>query len=1263
MDFDFEVMESIMNERMRWATLSVKIKEAAAANPDLVKDFSRFEAKSTISILSGLLTLPEYQSNCLRLEVLVALAFISCQGKKQASISDAQRWFHLIGESYCVLGEDPAEDVFVSLVHDEHGNYRILEGVWETAGFYTQNVLDAITDMANKNDRMTQIVTSLRALLKISDIVCQQSGLSQYELGSIVGHSNLLLDKIPGRKGLTSRVLISLEALKAEGFSKEDITPFLFDLNSRSHHLQEQEFGNSNLDLQPLLLCSEKEILVTLPTSLSVAARNFVITHILCEGFEEDFNIALAESYSKLFRYTPILGGPTCVSVTWQKIGTCLTSNLLLEFDRGYYLSFHFFLPSVATHHPGGFKIDYQDDGSISDILQRSVDSSIRKLSERTGFKKGIILLVGCGWGKGLMTQGFVLDNPEWRFKFLSAADFIRLSRLPEMSPNYFWRIQDGLEVVRQSGIQIANPNGELNLIGWIKSNDGHLVPHDQLPNDRISPEKPLNLLIPSNLIRDVRFEADKARDVHRAIDNLGRLHKVQRIKSNPLFESTSEKRLYVSHDDLENGSLTSLYEGDLKLWLSISTPNIQDKDFEYRLWEMANEWLHRIGSIIEKNKAACKADPLKIYLIFQDKDLPKTLRKKPTSSELESLCEVRKHSEKSAFIVNFNEGFLKGASIADNAMERIFVHNMIKAFLNILQYTDIIKQTEKILTHVVLNQEARSFHVFHAHKFIDFVRDTLPDRLVSIDPIDDAALKIGLGWRIIQNDQSSQINGKKACTKFLRELVDNLIADLLNDLSSFERIPLLMALVGNCEKANAEEVHWEKTSAAVIGLHGKNKNTLKRVVEQNSKFAGAAITSRVLIEMALCSSTLESGFKVSNLDLSKLIVKASLIIRIGGLSDAIYYSALPPEINISALGDILFRDDFGKFVVQPMLAKATGEKFTTNAPLQNKNYEEPKFYPSSKSEISDEFWEIWKNEMGFTIDEARHIIEEIENKGITEHKAIFIIPMQKFLDCVVSSVITEKVALAFLKQFTLKPRLKWGKAPKEFSVKDIYPWKFGRRLAFVTRPILALNESDTSPLLIAPNALKNGFSYVVQSAHSGRFDQSFFQSKEMRNSWWGKASEGHTFNKKVTHYLKEKGWIVREGIEIPEIISKKTEKNYGDVDVLAWDKKSEKILVIECKDLSFARNYSEIASLLSEYQGIVKDGKPDSLRKHLNRFAVLEQYFEELKNFTGLDKPTLHSCLICSGIVPMQYSKIDALANTFVGTYESLSETHKLSN
>ncbi|MCW5202897.1 hypothetical protein VU12_08140 [Desulfobulbus sp. US4] len=903
---DWDRFKDLFAEDMRWANRSVTLEEVALANKPLVRDLAKYDPVIAVPLLASLLTVPEYQSNCIRLEILVALAVVHCRGRKKANIAEAIRWFSLIGRSQCVSGEDPAEDVFVSLVYDSNGDYRLIEGAWESAGFYTQRVLDVVATMPDIK-RFWQIKRRVRALLVISDIVCEKAGLCRYQLGSDELHSVLSSRMLPRRNALISRVKISFAELEEHGISLDEIKPFI--LSPKMHNeLPTQEVELSLLNRRPLIVHNAKYLTVALPTAISVAVRDYVIANIIEGGLVETFDQKLAQRYSELFFDTPLLGGPPRSSVRWVRSGEHRLSTFGVGFDEGHFISFHFFLPSVQIHSDGGFKGVYQIEDSLDELIESSINEAVNYFVGQNDFKAGIILFVGCGWGKGYIGD-LMPNHPQLRFQSISVADLVRLSWLGDMNPGYFWRIQDGLETIEKAGVEIINPNGILNLIGWIRRNDGHFVPHAQLPEGKISPERPLMLNPPLNLLREVRADSDQGYDCHCMIDNTGKRYIIRHESPNPFFSSETFRRLYVSFDDmLQNGTFTTVYEGDLKLWLSVAAPNISQKDTEHQLWKMAREWLHRIGNVLDKHSEAASAkQPIKVYVEFLDSDLEHECGKKPTVDDLIPLCGIEPHSEPHACKVVFQRGFLDGCRIAENIVERLFVRTLTQAFLHLLGAENCACESEKIESFVVPNDNARSFHIFHVHNFITYVRDTLPKKIIEIDPIDDAAVKIGLGWRVLEKGQGNTIKGKRDCTNFLRKIVDVLLDEIFDALEPFNRLVALKRLVANCEKANAEVDHWERTSAAVLGLHGNEQGTVEDYIKQMDKFAGANLASRILIEIALCVCPAEGGARISDIELSKLIARASLLARIGGLSDAIYYSALAPELTVSPLGDILF--------------------------------------------------------------------------------------------------------------------------------------------------------------------------------------------------------------------------------------------------------------------------------------------------------------------------------------------------------------------
>ncbi len=377
----------------------------------------------------------------------------------------------------------------------------------------------------------------------------------------------------------------------------------------------------------------------------------------------------------------------------------------------------------------------------------------------------------------------------------------------------------------------------------------------------------------------------------------------------------------------------------------------------------------------------------------------------------------------------------------------------------------------------------------------------------------------------------------------------------------------------------------------------------------------------------------------------------ALIIYNLGGLSDAIKYNAIPANIKVSQYGDISSKDDLGEFVVQPMLRGIIGKAYQNIASQQEKKYSPTEIVATAKDSFDPVFWDIWNEEMGFNIDKGRSIIAQLEAYGINNEEPIYYIKKSELLKIISVDNISIKIAESFFDRFTLLSREKWDEPLEGYAAKEIYPWRLGRRLSIISKPILQIDEKTDPTIIIAPNSIAQGFRYLVEFTYTGRLAQDFYKTKRMRNQWWGNVSEGHSFTKYVAQQLTANGWQVRIELELTEILNIKLDKNYGDIDILAWRMDSPKVWVIECKDLSPARNYPEIARLLSEYQGQNKEnGKPDKLKRHLDRYQLLEGQKDKLAAFCKLKSIKTRSALICKGLVPMQFKKIEALDDSYVG-------------
>ncbi|MEM8744831.1 MAG: hypothetical protein AAGF14_09380 [Pseudomonadota bacterium] len=226
---------------------------------------------------------------------------------------------------------------------------------------------------------------------------------------------------------------------------------------------------------------------------------------------------------------------------------------------------------------------------------------------------------------------------------------------------------------------------------------------------------------------------------------------------------------------------------------------------------------------------------------------------------------------------------------------------------------------------------------------------------------------------------------------------------------------------------------------------------------------------------------------------------------------------------------------------------------------------------------------------------------------------------------------------------FTLRRRPKWDEAPDGFEDSAWHPWRFRRPLSVVTRPILELSDSEYA---IAPAMIVECLAKFVADARHGYVDEKHFTESGHLARWVSRIGgvEGEGFNEKVAGRIKELGWNARANLSDGEVLNRKKDPRFGDVDVLAWSTEQNRVCVIECKDLSLDKTPGEIARRLANYQRVTdRKGRRDELRKHLDRVDALRSEPTSLSDFAGFDVSEVESILLLSTLSPLRY--FEALA------------------
>ncbi len=1218
---------------MAAAAAGVPLEPIAEACPDLLKNLRSVHPVKAAATFGSLLTQKRLQPNCLRLEALVHLCVTACKGYRAPTAQLLIQGYTAVGHA-CGYMEDPPEDIFVGNVYSKRGNYRVLEGIWESGTFYLQRFVN-LTDSLPGTGGFSSIANSIHALLKVSDIVCARAGLQRNELGSAHGEQTLPRNLADKSSKLRRLVQFGFDDLRRAGIDVSDLQPFIFNAAERSGLLK-QSITNSDLEACPLAVDGD-QLYLLLPTAISAAVRRFFLATLGSEGNRKAFLYNLGLEYSRLFDETPMLGkrggDVPFLHRPWGSV--CCMSR---QVDEGRFLNFVFFMDTLEDFEPDGFAGMYLGSERLYEELKRATAAMQDEVSKRPGFRDGVTLVIGCGIGRGAALPTPVEPRENWEVEFLSASDYCTLSRVKAMEPLNLWRIIQMRSRLERMKVWFQNMNGFLNLYAWADSLDGHLVPHAEVPEDT-NGTKSLHLSIIQNSLLTLRHEVASAVDCHveQFVDGTWR---VVLTEGSSYFEEDERQPLYGHLRFGEDGGpLGACITPNRCWWYEVASPAGGADTTTFDRWKMLGTWLARAVRPLEHAFAAkLGKGPILWRCVFERPQDAAGIEAPGTVQEATEAIRTTVNVEHRSVELSIGPGFDRAIYHHENIAERALVAAFTTGVAQLAGDQETAPET--LIHAIVPNAQARHAHMFPARQFRDFMHSLLEHEPVIISGFDDAATKLGMGWRVRNPADGGRIEGKTDCLSFLNHLVQLLEDELCRDLRSFNRLSLLSKLLFNHEFASASRDRWHRTAAAVLALRDDKAAALIAMRNHELKLNAVFQSGRNLIEMAICESPVDGGEIPGDLDLSRLLTKASQLYHMGGWSDLVRWDLLEPLLIVRPLGDVHAKHDFMDTVMDGFGSATSEYRYMASAQNYAKNLEQPRVFPESNGNIDKEFLAAWREEFGIEIDAYRRFIDAVENRAIERQEPV----AQMRRSELIALAESPEVGLKIVESLSLVPRPSWRQLPDGYDSKDIAFWRFRRRLSVLRRPLLQLTTAnDDPPILFAPGLLREGFVFTVAQYYDASYPDWHLGPAMKRYSGYARNRDGMQFNREVADQMTELGWQACPEVTITKILGKALERNYGDVDVLAWDTDSGRVLVMECKDLQFRKTYGEIAEQLSDFRGEMSaDGKRrDLLRKHLDRVEVLRSHVPQVKKYLGLNG----DCLIESHIVfrhpvPMQFSE-----------------------
>ena len=142
-------------------------------------------------------------------------------------------------------------------------------------------------------------------------------------------------------------------------------------------------------------------------------------------------------------------------------------------------------------------------------------------------------------------------------------------------------------------------------------------------------------------------------------------------------------------------------------------------------------------------------------------------------------------------------------------------------------------------------------------------------------------------------------------------------------------------------------------------------------------------------------------------------------------------------------------------------------------------------------------------------------------------------------------------------------------------------------------------------------------------------------------------AIKGSVFNDEVRSFLEKipmmRVW--KHDVTIKSGGYFAADKDYGDIDVMAYDISHNILYLIECKNTNPAKNVKEMKTEMDEYLGRgdnpERDKKKALVLKHLRRHRWVTEHIDDVAKRIGVaDTPRVKSMMLTATVIPTSYLK-----------------------
>ena len=485
-------------------------------------------------------------------------------------------------------------------------------------------------------------------------------------------------------------------------------------------------------------------------------------------------------------------------------------------------------------------------------------------------------------------------------------------------------------------------------------------------------------------------------------------------------------------------------------------------------------------------------------------------------------------------------------------------------------------------------------------------------------------------------------IKTEKEKVQLCEDLINSLINQLRIRLKNYNTIELLKFLTLRYESLLHNQGLRDLSIAAKLECFSKYEDVIKTYQKNDVDLVKSCLASRSLIEFVI-AEPYTGGQVINDDDLDFLMALMTEIINYGALKDSIKFKLDNPKMGLLPSGRIGISHEFYDNILTKFRGQVTQDEITKykdsfSSKFIDKQKENSKDEKIVRGTYHDKVDKAFKSDWSLTLPMVADACTMLSMYCFESENSYYSCGEKELIKIFKDETNLEEENIhAFIKYMSLETRGKMDSPVNVEDYPDIFPWRYNRDLSYIRRPLIKLKvEGDVMCFWSARHMdiAKNNFLALFFNG-SLKVNNKYKKINKLlseRNNIKGKEFRDDVYNliKDIPQFK-----VVDHEVKIKENGVFNADRNYGDVDILAFDKLNKIIYSIECKN-------TKQAKIMYDFQNSLRNYLKKQLPKHEYRDNWLKDNIEKVLTAFNIENQNykVKSIVVSSYQVPIKFIK-----------------------